>query len=369
MESINNSFDPNKNDCIFLTKSIIIESDIDPNYYQGNNKDLPVKTYLENLSLKYDKTDEFSIKIYNKVFSAIKKTDHIFIRVKYDQSFGSKFKENGKTYPLRQREALIRLEPEGKNKWRPFIESIAYYKPELPIEKNDHNLKVDSSIDDDNSKIDDDKSSYITRNDVTEIKFQAEGLIKTLESVLNSITFNDNTPEELAAYKKNSFSPGQRSRVFLNDSIKIESDVDPEYSLGKNEVLLLKAYLNSIDSNYLKTSDFSIALTNITSSNVKKKPDPNNSNNNYYYIKVKYTQIFGSKFHLNYKYPIRDRVATIRMDYVGVRRWKAYIEAINYFNPAFPIESKDNNVRVVSFNLSPSAKVHQLITTLVQNAK
>ena len=189
--------------------------------------------------------------------------------------------------------------------------------------------------------VDADSTNSVTVSAVTEIKYQAESAIKTLESVLNSITFNDNTPSELAGYIKNSFTPDQRSRVFVDNTIIVESDIDPKFILGKNKDLPVEKYLNDLDLSYEKTGDFSIKFSNITSSNVKKT--------DHIYIRVRYDESFGSKYKPDGStYPMRQREATIKMIPVGKKKWNAFIESIAYFNPDLPIESKDHDMQIIS---------------------
>lgn len=193
-----------------------------------------------------------------------------------------------------------------------------------------------------------DSANSVTVAAVTEIKYQAESAIKTLESVLNSITFNDNTPSELAGYIKNSFTPDQRSRVFLDNTIIVESDIDPKYILGKNKDLQVEKYLNDLDLSYEKTGDFSIKFSNIVSSDVKKT--------DHIYIRVKYDESFGSKYKADGStYPLRQREATIRMIPVGKKKWNAFIESISYFNPDLPIDSKDHDMQIISSEATADA--------------
>lgn len=176
---------------------------------------------------------------------------------------------------------------------------------------------------------------------VTEITYQATTVVQTLESVLNSITFNDNTASELAGYISNSYTPNQRSRVFLSNTIIVESDIDPKFDLAANKDVAADKYLNDLDLAYEKTPDFSIKFTDITVSDVKKKA--------YFYVNVKYSSNFGSKFKADGSaYPMRERVAEIRLEPIGKKHWNAFITGIRYYDPKFPIDAKDNDLPVVS---------------------
>ena len=186
-----------------------------------------------------------------------------------------------------------------------------------------------------------DSISNISVQSVTEITYQATTVVQTLESVLNSITFNDNTASELAGYISNSYTPNQRSRVFLSNSIIVESDLDPKFELGKNKDVAADKYLNDLDLGYEKTPDFSIKFSDIVVSDVKKKA--------YFYVNVKYSSNFGSKFKADGStYPKRERVAEIRLEPIGKKHWNAFITGIRFYDPKAPIDAKDNNLNVLT---------------------
>ncbi len=185
------------------------------------------------------------------------------------------------------------------------------------------------------------KVANITLKTAEEIKYQAELVVQTLESVLNNITFNDNTQSELNSYIKNSYTPNQRNRVFYSNKIIIEDDINPKFNLGKNRDLRADDYLNLLDLTYEKTADFSIKFTNIKSSNVKKT--------NYIYVRVKFESNFNSKYKVDEStYSTREREALVRMEPLGTKKWNAFIEGISYYNPSKPIESKDNDLPIAS---------------------
>lgn len=188
-----------------------------------------------------------------------------------------------------------------------------------------------------------DSLQKITVQAVAEIKYQATSAVQTLEGILNSIAFNDNTPSETAGYITNSYTPNQRSRVFTSNTIIIESDLDPKFTqgAGKNKDLQADKYLNDFDLAYEKTADFSIKFTNLEVSNPKKT--------DHIYVRVKFTSAFGSKYKSTGEvYPARQREALVRMEPQGKKHWTALIEGLSYFDPAVPIDSKDHDMEVVS---------------------
>lgn len=190
----------------------------------------------------------------------------------------------------------------------------------------------------------------ISLNNAHEIGYQAVSILQTFESVLNSVTFNDNTDSELAGYIKNSFTPGQRARVFYSNSVIIEDDVDPKFDLGKNRDITAEKYLSDLDLSYEKTPDFSIKFSNFVASTIKKKE--------YIYINIKFDENFGSKYKPDgTPYPMRHRIAEIRAEKKGKKKWEAFIVGIRYFDPALPVDDGKNIVPVVNSDSIPAPMV------------
>ena len=180
----------------------------------------------------------------------------------------------------------------------------------------------------------------ISYQSATEIKYQAEAVVHIYELVLNSISFNDNTPTELAGFITNSFTPNKRYRVFYNNNVIIEDDLDPKSGLGISKDITADKYLNELDLNYEKTPDFSIKFSNIVTSNVKKT--------DHIYVRVKFDSNFGSKYKVDGShYATRQREALVRMEPSGKKKWNAFIEGISYFDPNKAITNKDNDMQVV----------------------
>ncbi len=204
--------------------------------------------------------------------------------------------------------------------------------------KNRNLVKYNKSV-----FVDSIQKEKITSQSVAEIKYQATTVVQTLELILNSITFNDNTTSELEAYIANSYAPNHRSRVFYNQNIIIEDDINPNYNLNNSKDVTADKYLRDLDLSYEKTSDFSIKFCNFIVSEVKKT--------DHMFVRVKFESRFGSKFKTgNSTYQIRQREALVRVEPVGKKRWNAYIEAISYYNPNLPIESNDHNLAVTDFD-------------------
>lgn len=126
---------------LFLDSEAIIEDDIDPQQNSTNTSDLKIHKYLNSLDLQYEKSADYTISVDNISVSNIKKKDYLYARVKFDQNFGGVHKLSGKTYPLRQRVALVRFLSVGSS-WKAFIIGISYYNPAMPIETPENDVQI-----------------------------------------------------------------------------------------------------------------------------------------------------------------------------------------------------------------------------------
>ncbi|MBJ6110399.1 tetratricopeptide repeat protein [Hymenobacter sp. BT523] len=140
-EVISSSYKPSRNQ-IFLSKDVIVEDDVNPAAGLGKTKDLPVEKYLDALDVQYEKTPDASVAFSNLVISKIKKKEYLYVKVRFDEAFASKEKASGKAYETRQREALVRLNNLGGNKWQALIVGLSFYNPALPVEATDNDLLI-----------------------------------------------------------------------------------------------------------------------------------------------------------------------------------------------------------------------------------
>ena len=181
----------------------------------------------------------------------------------------------------------------------------------------------------------------ISLSNAYEIGYQAVLSVQTFESILNSITFNDNTATELQGYIYNSFTPGQRSRVFFANNVIIEDDINPKFDLGKTRDVAAEKYLYDLDLNYEKTADGSVKFSNFKASDIKRKK--------YLYINIKFDESFGSKYKADgTPYTVRQRIAEVRAERKGKKNWETYIVGIRYYDPNDPITDHKNAVPIVN---------------------
>jgi hypothetical protein len=138
---IKNSYTPSK-DRIFVNGDVIIEDDTDPTYSASTSKDLSATKYLNVFDLQYEKTSDASIAFSKIQVSKVKKKEYLYVKVRFNEQFASTYKLTGKPYPLRQREALVRLFNLGNNKWQALIAGINFYDPSATEETTEEDLQI-----------------------------------------------------------------------------------------------------------------------------------------------------------------------------------------------------------------------------------
>lgn len=180
----------------------------------------------------------------------------------------------------------------------------------------------------------------ITLKDAKEISYQAKSTVEVLESLLNYVTFSDNNASSLQDAIANSYKISD-NQIFANNGVIIEDDIAPDAALGNTKDIPAVKYLNDLDLHYEKTNDATIRFTNILVSGIKKR--------DYVYVRVKFDSEFGGKHKLkNATYATRTREALVRAERHGPNQWKTFIVGINFYNPANPIDSGENNVAVTT---------------------
>lgn len=127
-EIINNSFRSSGNQ-IFLNENVIIEDDIDPNFFDYNSeKNSEVPKYLNDLDLFYEKSVEPSITFDNIETFEVSKKDFIFLPVYFEVTYTGKHIVINKPYKSVKRIATIMAQKEA-GLWKALIVSIVFYNP------------------------------------------------------------------------------------------------------------------------------------------------------------------------------------------------------------------------------------------------
>jgi len=170
-------------------------------------------------------------------------------------------------------------------------------------------------------------SEKLSEDDIDEIKYLSEGFIEEFEQLLNLIA-----DPSLGEYKRkqitqNSFNPNSGNKIFVDDEVIIEDDIDPTY-FEHNERIKdspVGKYLNDLDLFYEKSSEPTISFTDVETFNVDK--------NAYVYSVVYFKSFFRSQ-HRTIRRPYRqtERIATIKADKKG-NVWNLSIVSIVFYNP------------------------------------
>ncbi|UZR95149.1 hypothetical protein [Chondrinema litorale] len=129
-----NSYNPASGNQIFVDGDVIIEDDIDPNYfeYQQRSKDSPVKKYLNDLDLFYEKSVEPTIDFSEIETFSIGVKDYVYAVVYYKSFFRSQHRIIKRPYRQSERVATIKAERIGR-RWKLSIVSIVFYNPDKHV--------------------------------------------------------------------------------------------------------------------------------------------------------------------------------------------------------------------------------------------
>ncbi|MEM1137908.1 MAG: hypothetical protein AAGI07_18885, partial [Bacteroidota bacterium] len=124
---------PSSGNQIFVDEDIIIEDDVDPNYYDAKRvKDSPVKKYLSDLDLFYEKSAEPTISFTDIETFSIGIKDYAYSVVYFKSFFRNQHRIIRRPYRQSERVATIKAEKIGK-RWKLSIVSIVFYDPEVHI--------------------------------------------------------------------------------------------------------------------------------------------------------------------------------------------------------------------------------------------
>ncbi|MCU0354992.1 MAG: PorT family protein [Cytophagales bacterium] len=191
----------------------------------------------------------------------------------------------------------------------------------------------------------------LTTRDVEEIQTKAKSTLLEYENLLNYISFEDGTEKEIQNAIERSYMPST-NQIFINKKVIVEDDVFPGFNKDNTQDLDIEKYLNKLAVYYTKTTDASIRFSSIQISNVKKK--------DFYYVKVLFESQFGSTYReTNAKYPSRQRLAVITAEQ-NAGKWITRIAGVTYYDPFKPIDSKENDVKVIVVEAGSSITIRSL---------
>ncbi len=171
----------------------------------------------------------------------------------------------------------------------------------------------------------------ITRRDRDEITYQAKGTIKNLLELLSLLSSTIPNEPELDKIIKDSYLPNP-ARIFYNDAVVIEDDINPSHTSSKNTAdLPVDRYLKNLVIFYSKSDTSTIKFSRIiTSSLIEGK--------SYLYIKVFFTSAFSGKYNdqnnnqIDEAYQPVQRVAELRTEKID-GKWRTFIVRLGFLQP------------------------------------
>ncbi|MEO6282944.1 MAG: tetratricopeptide repeat protein [Dyadobacter sp.] len=181
----------------------------------------------------------------------------------------------------------------------------------------------------------------LSQKDNNEVKLLAKRKVeKGLNDLLNTIIFEDLGTFERKAIMADSYG-NSPNKVFYDDKVIIEDDLNPEFTSAANTTdLLVNKYLNNFDLFYPKSIDRTIYFSDFKVSDLKKSE--------YYYVKVYFKSHFkGQHVQINMPYQPTQRVAEIRAEKTG-KKWTTYISQVAFYAEKDSVNSLLNNVVIIA---------------------
>lgn len=181
-------------------------------------------------------------------------------------------------------------------------------------------------------------SQQFTLRDQSEISYQAQLTLMEYESILNLIS-SSAMPEAAVQDAIRSAYHNRETRIFYSPDVSVEDDLAPS-SLEAPDKKAIKAvaYIREFDAQYVKSELETVDFYDFQLSRLKQ--------GDFAYVRLKYTAHFKGRHQQDpalYK-PV-ERVAVLR---VGRKndRWVTYIAGITVYDPAFPITSSKEDVKL-----------------------
>ncbi|WP_040006257.1 tetratricopeptide repeat protein [Fibrisoma limi] len=180
----------------------------------------------------------------------------------------------------------------------------------------------------------------ITTRDSEEIKLLAQRKVERgLSDFLNVLVDEDLEEAQRKEIVRKSLALDTPNRLFYNQDVIIEDDLQPERPIDQPLDLKIEKYLANLDLFYTKSSEPTIAFSNVKVSSVKER--------GYTYVKVFYTQLFKGKNNQSaVAFRPVPRVAEMRAERVG-KKWTVMIAQIGFLAPGDSVTAALNNVTLV----------------------
>jgi tetratricopeptide (TPR) repeat protein len=195
----------------------------------------------------------------------------------------------------------------------------------------------------------------IRLRDSQEVQLLAQRKVeKGLNDLLNTITFEDLGEFERKAIINDSYG-NSPNKIFFDDQVIIEDDLNPEHTTSKNSIdLPVGKYLANFELFYPKSTDYTILFSDFKVSKLKKS--------DYYYVKVYFkSQFKGQHKQIGQAYKQHNRVAEVRAEKKG-KKWSTYITRVAFVGTEDSNEDTSNDVELVAD--SPVASNQQVEESL-----
>ncbi len=127
----------------------------------------------------------------------------------------------------------------------------------------------------------------IEERDLKEIKSKSRLIVKEFEGLLNLVSNNQMYDSEIQEIISNSFDENNANRLFKNEKVIVEDDINPDLSERKRNVEIT-TYLSNFNLQYNKTSDFSVSFDDIEISELY--------NRDYFFVIATLTRNFSSTY-------------------------------------------------------------------------
>ena len=186
----------------------------------------------------------------------------------------------------------------------------------------------------------------LTITEAVNMHYQAEKIVKKeLNELLNAIANSDYEDGDRKTIITNSYTSGNRNNIFLDPTIIVEDDIDPNYKSSSNEHNSpVSKYLIDFELLYKRSNNSSVIFSDIRASNPKK------GSGNYIFLKVYYNSFFRNGNNSTEKeYTKNYRVASVRM-IRNDNKWVPFIDGIAFFSPEDTLKDLANDIPLYNKN-------------------
>ncbi|MCF0060633.1 hypothetical protein MUK70_15425 [Dyadobacter chenwenxiniae] len=125
---IYDSYLPSQNQ-VFYGDKAMVEDDVNPdNTVKKSGPDLPIRKYLDDLKLYYNKSPKYSIKISEVAVGQVQQKEYPYVQVTFKTHFTNTHRQKATKYENVYRVAELRADKPDKQ-WIVLITRIGYYQP------------------------------------------------------------------------------------------------------------------------------------------------------------------------------------------------------------------------------------------------